>query len=135
MQNKLKQQTPGAIDKLQEASIRTIMVTGDNVLTAISVARSCHIVHPEQRIFLGDIDEKHPNRVVWKDFDMSDNALDPETLSPEKSIVETAVVMMDEESEHESPGVQTGPTGPSPMIGAENSPFMNANVGSLDFVK
>lgn len=63
------------------------MVTGDNVLTAISVARACHIVHSDQRIFLGDIDEKRAGRVIWKDFDMSDNALDPETLSPEDSII------------------------------------------------
>ena len=39
MQNKLKPATTAIIDKLQEAHIRTIMVTGDNVLTAISVAR------------------------------------------------------------------------------------------------
>jgi magnesium-transporting ATPase (P-type) len=58
------------------------MVTGDNVLTAISVARSCHIVHSNQRIFLGDINEKNPNLIVWKDFDLSENVLDPETLEP-----------------------------------------------------
>jgi len=79
------------------------MVTGDNVLTAISVARACHIVHPEQRIFLGDIDEKYPNRVVWKDFDMSDNALDPETLAPEKSIIETPIYLDEEEDDNTSP--------------------------------
>ena len=65
------------------------MVTGDNVLTAISVARQCSIVQPNQRIFLGDIAEDRlngRNHIVWKDFDMSDNVLNPENLSPELDI-------------------------------------------------
>ncbi len=39
MENKLKKETNGVILELNEAKIRTIMATGDNVLTAISVAR------------------------------------------------------------------------------------------------
>lgn len=39
MENKLKPITSSVIDLLKEANVRTIMVTGDNVLTAISVAR------------------------------------------------------------------------------------------------
>ena len=39
MENKLKVQTAGVIANLQECKIRTVMATGDNVLTAISVAR------------------------------------------------------------------------------------------------
>lgn len=39
MENKLKPITTSIIEKLQTAYIRTIMVTGDNILTAISVAR------------------------------------------------------------------------------------------------
>lgn len=31
------------------------MATGDNVLTAISVARECHIIDKEDEVFLGDI--------------------------------------------------------------------------------
>lgn len=99
------------------------MVTGDNVLTAISVARACHIVHPDQRIFLGDIDENNPDRVVWKDFDMSDNALDPVTLSPEKSIlVQNVPVHEDDLPDESASGTQTGPNGPSPWMGPESSP-------------
>lgn len=44
MQNKLKPATRRAIETLQDACIRTVMVTGDNVLTAISVARQCRLV-------------------------------------------------------------------------------------------
>ena len=45
MENKLKKETNGVIRELNECKIRTIMATGDNVLTAISVARQCTILH------------------------------------------------------------------------------------------
>jgi cation-transporting ATPase 13A3/4/5 len=41
MENKLKSQTTGVIEILKDCNIRTVMATGDNVLTAISVARQC----------------------------------------------------------------------------------------------
>lgn len=44
MENKLKIQTNSVIKTLNECKIRTIMATGDNVLTAISVARQCSIM-------------------------------------------------------------------------------------------
>jgi cation-transporting ATPase 13A3/4/5 len=55
MQNRLKEATSGVIQILNDANIRTIMATGDNVLTAISVARECNIVDSELEVFLGDI--------------------------------------------------------------------------------
>lgn len=46
MENKLKPVTSHIIEELNHANIRTIMATGDNALTAISVARDCKIVEP-----------------------------------------------------------------------------------------
>ncbi|CAD8214246.1 unnamed protein product [Paramecium octaurelia] len=89
MQNKLKPVTRSIIQTLQDAMIRTVMVTGDNVLTAISVARQCSLVQPNQRIFLGDIAEEKldgKNHITWKDFDMNEKVLNPENLSPELDI-------------------------------------------------
>lgn len=43
-ENKLKPSTTGVIDELNEADIRNVMCTGDNILTAISVARECNLV-------------------------------------------------------------------------------------------
>ena len=57
MENKLKPVSTSIIDKLSDAKIRSIMVTGDNALTAISVGRSCHIVKKHNRVFLGDLDD------------------------------------------------------------------------------
>jgi cation-transporting ATPase 13A3/4/5 len=67
MENKLKPQTPGAIAKLQECSVRTVMATGDNVLTAISVARQCNIISGEKDVWLADIANVNGQQiVVWK---------------------------------------------------------------------
>ncbi|XP_043107813.1 polyamine-transporting ATPase 13A3 isoform X2 [Puntigrus tetrazona] len=54
MQNKLKTETPGVLDDLRRASIRTVMVTGDNMLTAISVARDCGMIQPQDRVIIAD---------------------------------------------------------------------------------
>uniref|UniRef100_A0A8C9T5Q3 Polyamine-transporting ATPase 13A3 n=1 Tax=Scleropages formosus TaxID=113540 RepID=A0A8C9T5Q3_SCLFO len=54
MQNKLKAETPGVLEDLRRANIRTVMVTGDNMLTAISVARDCGMILPEERVIIAD---------------------------------------------------------------------------------
>ena len=42
MENRLKPDTPDVLRELQQANIRCVMVTGDNLHTAISVARKVH---------------------------------------------------------------------------------------------
>uniref|UniRef100_A0A8C2IQU3 ATPase 13A3 n=1 Tax=Cyprinus carpio TaxID=7962 RepID=A0A8C2IQU3_CYPCA len=54
MQNKLKTETPGVLEDLRRANIRTVMVTGDNMLTAISVARDCGMIQPQDRVIIAD---------------------------------------------------------------------------------
>lgn len=46
MENRLKPETSPVIAELNTACIKTVMVTGDNMLTALSVARDCDIVKP-----------------------------------------------------------------------------------------
>jgi cation-transporting ATPase 13A3/4/5 len=55
LENKLKIETNDIIKELNDCKIRTIMATGDNVLTAISVARQCSIVDSESEVWFGDI--------------------------------------------------------------------------------
>lgn len=55
MENKMKDTTRGVIDNLKECEVGTIMATGDNVLTAISVARQCGIIPAIGSVFLGDL--------------------------------------------------------------------------------
>ena len=51
-ENKLKSSTTGVIDELNDADIRKIMCTGDNILTAISVARECNLVDRTAHCFI-----------------------------------------------------------------------------------
>lgn len=55
MENKLKAETSRVIQKLQDCNVRTVMATGDNVLTAISVARQCNIIDPDKETWLGEL--------------------------------------------------------------------------------
>ena len=50
MQNLVKRETYGAISELHAADITTLMVTGDNIQTAISVGRDCQLVKTDQTI-------------------------------------------------------------------------------------
>jgi cation-transporting P-type ATPase 13A2 len=51
-ENKLKPSTTGVLEKLRDARIRRVMCTGDNILTAISVARECELVSKEGYVFV-----------------------------------------------------------------------------------
>lgn len=54
MENFLKDETTPTIEKLQKANVKTIMATGDNGLTAISVAKQCGIIGEDVPVFLGE---------------------------------------------------------------------------------
>jgi cation-transporting ATPase 13A2 len=57
MENKLKPETIGTVQILQEAEVRVVMATGDNILTATSVARQCKIIDEKKRTLMGDLVE------------------------------------------------------------------------------
>ncbi|XP_068395111.1 polyamine-transporting ATPase 13A2 isoform X4 [Eschrichtius robustus] len=50
MQNLLKPQTTPVIQALRRTCIRTVMVTGDNLQTAVTVAQGCGMVGPQERL-------------------------------------------------------------------------------------
>uniref|UniRef100_A0A8C2S150 ATPase cation transporting 13A2 n=1 Tax=Capra hircus TaxID=9925 RepID=A0A8C2S150_CAPHI len=52
MRNLLKPQTPGVIQALRKTRIRTVMVTGDNLQTAVTVAQGCGMVGPRERLVI-----------------------------------------------------------------------------------
>lgn len=68
MQNKLKQASTGVIETLNEAHVRTVMATGDSVLTAVSVGRECSIIDSESEVFLGEVktDFLGRERLFWR---------------------------------------------------------------------
>jgi cation-transporting P-type ATPase 13A2 len=55
MENFLKPETTPTIQALQKANIKTIMATGDNGLTALSVGKQCKIIRDDVPIFLGEL--------------------------------------------------------------------------------
>uniref|UniRef100_UPI00398E856F polyamine-transporting ATPase 13A3-like isoform X2 n=1 Tax=Pristiophorus japonicus TaxID=55135 RepID=UPI00398E856F len=52
MQNKLKPCSVPILGELRRACIRTVMVTGDNMLTAVSVARECGMIPPHGKVIV-----------------------------------------------------------------------------------
>jgi len=79
-ENKLKPESRPAIDKLRAASVRTIMCTGDNMLTAVSVGRECGIVPKHLPVFAGHFDAS--GSLWWEGVDNGHLKLDPATLAP-----------------------------------------------------
>ncbi|XP_017333775.2 polyamine-transporting ATPase 13A3 isoform X4 [Ictalurus punctatus] len=73
MQNKLKPETPGVLEVLRQANIRTVMVTGDNILTAISVARDCGMILPEDRVIIADALSPRDGQVARINWRYADN--------------------------------------------------------------
>uniref|UniRef100_A0A9J8DHB5 ATPase 13A3 n=1 Tax=Cyprinus carpio carpio TaxID=630221 RepID=A0A9J8DHB5_CYPCA len=72
MQNKLKTETPGVLEDLRRANIRTVMVTGDNMLTAISVARDCGMIQPQDRVIIADAlppKDGQAAKITWHYYD------------------------------------------------------------------
>ena len=75
MVNKLKPQTTGVIQNLQECNVRTVMATGDNLLTAMSVATHCSILQADKDIWLADVHMDHRGQevVFWRQHTSSAN--------------------------------------------------------------
>jgi predicted P-type ATPase len=75
MQNKLKVETPSVINELQTAGLVTVMVTGDNILTAICVGRESGMIPVNNKVIevnasfkvnsTNDDDENNA-RIDWK---------------------------------------------------------------------
>ena len=62
LENRLKPDTAQVIHGLKRAGLRSVMVTGDNIQTAISVARECGIVGMTEDVQIVTAD---PNTVSW----------------------------------------------------------------------
>ncbi|KAA6372073.1 MAG: hypothetical protein EZS28_032401 [Streblomastix strix] len=50
LENRLRPTTKPAIKRLQDVGIRCVMVTGDNVLTAVNIARQCNIIPTQKHV-------------------------------------------------------------------------------------
>ena len=50
---------------MNNCNIRTIMATGDNMLTAISVGRECNIIEKEKPVYFGDVSN---DCIIWQNL-------------------------------------------------------------------
>lgn len=85
-ENKLKPTTAGVLEELSEAGIRKVMCTGDNILTAVSVARECNLIDKNAHCFVphfAEGDSSDPKaKLSWESIDNSIYQLDDRLLTP-----------------------------------------------------
>lgn len=85
-ENKLKPSTTPVIEELERANIRKVMCTGDNILTAISVARECGLINRTAHCFIPHFVEGDSrtalSRLAWESVDDPVFKLDENTLKP-----------------------------------------------------
>lgn len=85
-ENKLKPSTAPVIEELERANIRKVMCTGDNILTAISVARECVLINKTAHCFVPHFvegDSRNPlSKLAWESVDDPVFKLDENTLKP-----------------------------------------------------
>ena len=66
IENKLKENTKNTLKKFDEADLGMIMVTGDNLRTAICVSRECNLINQDQEIFSCEIEKLNGiERLKW----------------------------------------------------------------------
>ncbi|KAM3669215.1 putative cation-transporting ATPase 13A4 [Ammospiza maritima maritima] len=72
MENRLKRDTKPVLEELSAARIRSVMVTGDNIQTAITVAKNAGMIAPTHRVILVEAN-KGPGSfsasITWKSLE------------------------------------------------------------------
>ncbi|KUI58868.1 hypothetical protein VP1G_06104 [Cytospora mali] len=85
-ENKLKPTTAAVLDELLQSNIGCVMCTGDNILTAISVARECNMINKTAHCFVPRFVEGHSRdpeaKLQWESIDNNIYELDEKTLLP-----------------------------------------------------
>ncbi|KAG2468428.1 AT133 ATPase, partial [Polypterus senegalus] len=80
MQNKLKPQSVPVLEQLRKACIRTVMVTGDSMLTAVSVARECGMIPPSGRVIVTKALPPHDGQPATINWIYNDDTSHPEDI-------------------------------------------------------
>ncbi|XP_059711448.1 probable cation-transporting ATPase 13A4 isoform X3 [Haemorhous mexicanus] len=72
MENRLKRDTKPVLEELSAARIRSVMVTGDNIQTAITVAKSAGMIAPTHRVILVEANKvpgSFSASITWKSLE------------------------------------------------------------------
>uniref|UniRef100_A0A8C4U0M6 Polyamine-transporting ATPase 13A2 n=1 Tax=Falco tinnunculus TaxID=100819 RepID=A0A8C4U0M6_FALTI len=77
MKNVLKPESAPVIHLLRNASVRPVMVTGDNMLTAMNVAKSCRMVEPKERVVFVNASPPSHDRPATLKFILAEASASP----------------------------------------------------------
>ncbi|PSN38736.1 hypothetical protein C0J52_15360 [Blattella germanica] len=86
MQNTLKPETSPAISQLHLAKIRCVMVTGDNLLTAVSVARDCGMVAPYEHVIKLSVHGDPQQGILKRELIGAPQRISDTTLTPSTAL-------------------------------------------------
>ena len=74
VQNKLKEKTKSSLALYDEADLRMLMATGDNILTAICVAKECNLIRVDKEMASCDIDKENGIDILkWNILEGNEN--------------------------------------------------------------
>ncbi|KAM4771101.1 putative cation-transporting ATPase 13A4 [Rhinophrynus dorsalis] len=79
LENRLKPETKPVLQELSCANIRTVMITGDNLQTAITVARTSGLVPGTSNIILVEADEQNAlssSKISWQPVEGQEQSAD-----------------------------------------------------------
>ena len=87
LENAVKPETPGTLAVLTKARVRCVMVTGDNPLTAVAVAKECGLISKGTVVYQSAlVKTMRGEELEWHDTDNAANMLDPLTLRPTSAV-------------------------------------------------
>ncbi|NWV80659.1 AT134 ATPase, partial [Dasyornis broadbenti] len=72
MENRLKRETKPVLEELSAACIRSVMVTGDNIQTAVTVAKNAGMIAPTHRVILVEANKvpgSFSASITWKSLE------------------------------------------------------------------
>lgn len=98
--NPLKPQSKGTLEILRNCGIRSAIITGNNLLTALSVGISLELFNYRSRVFIGQAKE---GKVVWEEIENEHNReLRGVSLHRGKSLVRRQSTILSHHSLHDS---------------------------------
>jgi magnesium-transporting ATPase (P-type) len=65
-ENQVKENTGDVITELRNSNITTLMITGDNPLTSINVAKKINLIDHEKIVFLSTESNNNTDQYIWK---------------------------------------------------------------------
>ncbi|KAM4771102.1 putative cation-transporting ATPase 13A4 [Rhinophrynus dorsalis] len=83
LENRLKPETRAILEELNAAKIRTVMITGDNIQTASTVAKNCGLIPEDSKVIIVEAhgpEDSSPASVTWKLMEYKKGGRDPKDI-------------------------------------------------------